>query len=124
MLAILNDRQRRYADLAAAHAKESRCLTYAAFLTSSATFASALAPLSGLVIPAAVAAVGVAAAMAFSRLSDRSREEAKVADHLMALRNEVVHFRDVSEFDAFPTSARVEELIARVLASEEAHRWR
>jgi hypothetical protein len=87
-----------------------------------ATLAGAFGSLLGILIPAAGLATLAAAVMAFVRPSDRSRQDAELADYLVALRNEVVHFRDLSKRDAVPTSARVEELIARVHALKMAGR--
>lgn len=122
VIAILKDSERQYAQLAEARARESRWLGYATLLASSATVASTLASASLFILPVALTAVGTAAAMAFFRLSDRSREAAKRADYLMALRNEVALFPEGSEFASFETSARVEALISSVLTTEVGER--
>ncbi|MEE8585399.1 MAG: hypothetical protein V3T83_11155 [Acidobacteriota bacterium] len=123
LVAILRDMEQLYARSAATHAKGSRWLSITTFVASSATVAFALASVSALVVPAAAATAAAAAAMALLRWSDRSRKEAKLADYFMAIRNEVMHFRQVSsladlKLDASPTSARVEALIAEVRASQ------
>lgn len=114
-----------YAQLAATHARRNRGLNLAALVASSATAAFALLlPVGAFVIPAAATAAGAAGAMALFRWSERSQEEAKVADYLMALRNEVMHLQDPDVKGAFRTSARVEALIAEVrrTRAENPHR--
>jgi hypothetical protein len=127
MVALLSEAERHYAQSAAQYASRSRFLNYAALLASSATVVSVVGSIGVLVAPAAVAAAGAAAAIIIFRWSDRSREKERLADYLMALRNEIAHLGQ-STFDLRPSadftqaSARVEVLISEVRSAQNGRR--
>jgi hypothetical protein len=122
LVSILEDSEQLYARSAASHAKRSQWLLHTILIASSATVASSLGLFSVLALPAAVTAAGAAAVMTFFRWSERSREAEKLADYLMAIRNEVMHLRYLPDLpdlkSGFRTSARVEALIAEVLSTK------
>ena len=121
LIALIRQMERTHARSSFEHARVNRWISYAALLGSSATAISVLASLAALAIPAAAATAAAAGSLVVFKWSERSRKEARAADHLSALRNEIEHLSAFSYAEhkipeEFPNSARVDTLITEYLA--------